>query len=29
MIKRIIDEVLDRSGYNKVDLGALFAFMEK
>jgi hypothetical protein len=28
-IKRVIDDVIGQSGYNKVDLGALFSFMDK
>lgn len=28
-IKKLIDEVIDRSGYNKVDLSVLFSFMDK
>jgi hypothetical protein len=28
-IKMVVDEVMNQSKYNKVDLGALFAFMNK
>ena len=28
-IKKLVDDVIDHSKYNKVDLNALFAFMDK
>ena len=28
-IRRLVDEVISQSKYNKVDLGALFSFMQK